>query len=280
MLMRPLQWVKNLFVFAPLVFALQFTNPQAIQVTAFAMLAFILASSAVYIINDIRDLEEDKLHPRKKHRPLASGVTSVMEAAILLVAILVALAFTLAMLPPATLYIVGLYVGLNIAYSFFLKQIVLLDVLVIAAGFVLRVLMGGYAIDVVVSPWLVLATFMLALFLGFGKRYTEFAASRSNKRQVLDHYNADLLRVLVVVSCTCALMTYAIYTAEVATQLGNNYMVYTVIFVVFGLFRYLYYLFFKNEGEAPERILVTDPLFLGNLVAWGTVTIALLHSTA
>jgi 4-hydroxybenzoate polyprenyltransferase len=275
-LLRPKQWVKNAFVFAPLFFSFHYTSFFNWQQTILAALAFAFVSSAIYVMNDIVDVESDKKHPRKKKRPVASGAVSVEMASLMAV---ISLLFSGGIgfhLPQACQYILGIYFVMNIAYSFFLKKIAILDVMIIASGFVLRVLMGAYAIGVIVSPWIVLSTFLLALFLGFGKRRTELVSRGSTSRASLGEYNSELLDQLITMSCTSALLSYAIYTVGVAQAERKTELVYTVAFVAFGLFRYLQHLYFSKKGESPEKILFSDPIFIINLLAWLAVTLFIL----
>jgi 4-hydroxybenzoate polyprenyltransferase len=171
-------------------------------------------------------------------------------------------------LPYQTWIILCLYIAQNILYSLWLKKVAILDVLVIAMGFVLRLLMGGYAIGVEVSPYLLIATFMLSLFLGFSKRYYELRRLNQPESAVLGAYNINMLDRMISVSCGAALMTYALYTVEIAKRMNSVNIVFTLVFVVFGLFRYLQYVYFSKKGGAPEKILYTDYLFVGNILAW------------
>lgn len=276
MMLRPNQWVKNGFVFAPLIFALEFRNHESWVLSFIAFAAFICASSIVYIFNDMKDMESDRHHPEKRFRPLAAGLVSVRTAffvAAFIVGIMVGLVL---ILPKPTWIILGLYIAQNALYTFWLKRVAIIDVLLIALGFVLRVLMGGYAIEVQVSPWLLIATLMLALFLGFCKRYHEIRRLNQPETSVFGAYNLNLLDRMISVSCGAALMTYALYTVEIAQKFGTATIVYTVVFVVFGLFRYLQYVYYSKKGGAPEKILYNDPLFIGNIIAWLASTLLIL----
>ncbi len=275
--LRPRQWIKNLLVLAPLFFAGRFAEMTAWHAALLAMLTFIAASSLVYIINDLRDIAEDRLHPVKKLRPLAAGTVTTLQAwlmAALLVALLVAL---LLRLPAPCALVVIVYLGSNLLYTMLLKRHALLDVFYIASCYVMRVLMGCYALAVTVSPWIILATFFLALFIAFAKRYHEvgiesYAASKPN----LASYNRALLDRLVNVSGCAALITYAIYTAEVAKLTGRVEIVYTTAFVAFGLFRYLQAVYVYSKGGEPETLLLTDRWQQINLVLWLAATLWLM----
>ena len=249
-LLRPKQWVKTAFVVAPIFFAQQFTDMLAWQQIISVSLAFLCAAIAVYILNDIYDRHEDRRHPTKSLRPIASSEVSVAVA--LGVALIIALAsgFLLASLPVACVQVVVFYVASNILYTLLLKKQALLDVFFIAICFVLRVLAGCYALSVTVSPWIILTTFMLALFLGFGKRYHELGVEGYvDYKQNLQHYSRDLLDKLIVISSSASLVSYALYTVEMTRQGKGDHLVYTVIFVAFGLFRYLQSIYvYKRQG--------------------------------
>lgn len=267
-MLRPTQWIKNGFVFAPLVFALEFNNHQSWVLSVIACMAFICASSIVYIFNDMKDLESDRHHPEKRFRALASGQVSIRQAfftAAFLIGIMVGLVLVL---PYQNWVILALYLVLNVLYTFWLKRVAIVDVLIIGTGFVLRVLMGSYAIGVELSPYLLVATLMLSLFLGFSKRYHELRRLGQPENTVLGAYNMSMLDRMISVSCGAALMTYVLYTVEVAKKYEDINIVYTTVFVVFGLFRYLQYIYYSKKGGAPERILYSDPLFIGNIVVW------------
>ena len=266
--MRPYQWVKNGFVFAPLIFALGFNNHENWVLTIIACFSFICASSVVYIFNDMADIKNDRQHPEKRLRPLAAGLVNIRQA-LLVAAFLIGIMVGFVMvLPYQTWLILGLYLAQNILYTFWLKRVAIIDVLLIALGFVLRVLMGGYAINVPISPWLLMATFMLALFLGFCKRYHELRRLPNSETAALGAYNMNLLDRMISVTCGGALMTYMLYTVEIAAKFHDNRIVYTVVFVVFGLFRYLQYVYYSKKGGTPEKILYNDLLFIGNIVLW------------
>lgn len=279
-MLRPQQWVKNGFVFAPFVFALEFGHQQSWILSIVAFLAFVCASSLVYIFNDVKDLGSDRHHPEKRFRPLAAKRVTLTQA-LFTGGFLFGLMFGLVIiLPYQTWVILGLYITQNILYSFWLKRVAILDVLIIALGFVLRVLMGGYAIGVEVSPYLLIATFMLSFFLGFAKRYHELRRLNQPANAVIGAYNLAMLDKMISVSCAAALMTYALYTVEIAKRLNDITIVYTLAFVVFGLFRYLQYVYFSKKGGSPEKILYTDPLFIGNIALWlfSLVTILLFNT--
>lgn len=276
-LLRPKQWIKNGFVFAPLFFAGAFTDARAWGLTALAALCFLSLSCAVYIGNDMRDAEEDRRHPVKKNRPLAAGTIGFTQAAVMGAASAALALFLLIMLPRGCVLIAFLYLSLNVVYTFYLKHVALLDIFTIAFCYVLRVLMGAYALEVIVSPWIILTTFMLALFLGFGKRYHElgFAEYASGKAN-LQHYSRALLDRLVTICGCSALLAYAIYAAELASKRGDPALVYTVGFVAFGLFRYLQSIYVYEQGGEPESVILKDKLQLLNLALWLATTLWIL----
>lgn len=267
-MLRPAQWIKNGFVFAPLIFALEFGHQQSWVLSFVAFFAFVCASSIVYIFNDIKDLKSDRHHPEKRFRPLAAKRVTIWEAAFVGAFLFGLMLGLIIILPYQTWIILALYIAQNILYSLWLKKVAILDVLVIALGFVLRVLMGGYAIGVEISPYLPIATLMLSLFLGFAKRYHELRRLNQPESAILGAYNLNMLDRMISVSCGAALMTYALYTVEIAKRMNDITIVYTVAFVIFGLFRYLQYVYFSKKGGAPEKILYADPLFVGNIVLW------------
>lgn len=272
-LLRPKQWIKNAFVFAPLFFAGKFHSLADWRLTATAALCFFSTACVVYIVNDIRDVEEDKNHPVKKLRPLAAGEIKLLQAVLLACAFVAAALFFMTLLPIACALVALLYLATNVLYTLYLKRLAIIDIFFIAFCYVLRVLMGCYALDVVISPWIIIATFLLALFLGFSKRYHEmgfedYARSKAN----LQHYNRELLDRLVVITACAALMTYTIYAAEIAAKIGKVEMVYTVGFVAFGLMRYLQSVYVYKQGGEPETVILRDKWQLINLALWLLVT--------
>ena len=268
-LCRPKQWVKNLFVLAPLVFARQAGQEHPLQMALIAFVAFTLASVVGYVVNDLRDLDADRQHPKKRLRPLAAGTVSVHQAKLLIVALMVPLIWLVSLLPmEATLTILG-YFFLMLCYSQWLKHIAIIDVMLIGAGFVLRLLAGGYATGIALSPWIIQVTFLLSLFLGFGKRYGEITGDTGGSaRKSLQGYSSEFLDRLMAICCGATLLSYAIYAVDTAARLQRTAFVYSSLFVAFGMFRYLQQLYLHSQGEAPEEALYRDRLFLANLVAW------------
>lgn len=273
-LLRPRQWIKNGFVFAPLVFAGQFEETGAWLIACIAALSFVSISCVVYIVNDMRDMGEDRLHPVKRLRPLAAGEITLLQAGLAACFFAAVAAYFLILLPLPCMMVALIYIGLNGIYTMFLKRIAIVDVFFIAFCYVLRVLMGGYALEVTISPWIILATFLLALFLAFGKRYHEVGHEEYAKlKPNLRCYNHNLLDRLLTITGASALMTYAIYAAEVAERIHKMEMIYTVGFVAFGLFRYLQMIYVHGQGGEPEAILFKDKLQQLNIVLWLAVTL-------
>ncbi len=273
-LLRPSQWLKNTFVFIPLVFSQNLFHVVDIVKVFFAFVAFCLASSAVYVINDIIDQDADKLHPEKKNRPIASGKISVSFATIV-ASILIVLSLYLAFIISKTFAgIIGFYIFLQFLYSIKLKQIVIVDVFVIAIGFMLRVFSGAVAIDVVISHWLIITTLFMSIFLAVSKRRSELVLIQSlkieTKRKVLADYDLNFLNLSLVIAATGMALSYSLYTMADRTLMmfGTDYLIYTTIFVLFGILRYLFLVVNKGEGENPVRILVRDPLTSINFILW------------
>lgn len=271
--LRPYQWTKNSLVFAALIFSLSFFQTDLLLRSFAAFLLFCAASSAVYIMNDLKDLKEDRLHPLKKNRPLPSGKLPAGIA----IAIMVLLAAT-AISGSVALHrkfavVLGLYFLLNIGYSFGLKKIVILDVMMVSAGFLLRALAGAAVIDVEASRWLFLCTLMLALMLTTGKRYHEISflqKEAGNHRKSLSNYNLPLLEAMLLISGGASILTYSLYTisAETINHIGSPNLIYSTLFVVFGVFRYLYLLYVKAEGGDPARLVISDIPFIINGILW------------
>ncbi len=285
-LLRPEQWTKNLFVFAAIVFSHHLADAPAFARVAAAFVVFCLLSSGIYVLNDLEDLEADRSHPRKKMRPLASGDVRAGTANAALWVLLAAGLAGSFLLGMKMLAVSGAYVGLMVAYTHGLKRMAILDVMAIAAGFVLRAVAGGVVIGVEVSPWLLICTFLLALFLALGKRRHELillGENGSRHRASLSSYSPAFLDQMISVVTASALVAYALYTLspETVKKFGTTDLVYTIPFVLFGIFRYLYVLYHRGEGGSPERVLMTDPPFIVNMAAWlgGVVFVVYRSST-
>jgi len=280
--LRPVQWVKNFFVLAPLVFAGQLEDRTALARGLAMFAAFCLASSAVYLVNDIRDREADRRHPLKRHRPIASGALPVPVATAAAVVLLAASAVLVYPLGAAASTVLGLYAALNFLYSAGLKHVVILDVMIVALGFVLRVLAGGFAVRVAVSSWLLLCTIFLALFLAFSKRRHELvllSENASGQRRVLDDYSPAFLDQMINVVTAASVVSYALYAVapETTARFHSEWLVYTVPLVLFGIFRYLYLIYQAPEQRNPTEAILTDGPFLANLVLWGLAVLWIVY---
>jgi 4-hydroxybenzoate polyprenyltransferase len=266
-LLRPHQWLKNSFVFAGLVFSQTWSNGPLVQRILLAFAAFCCASSLVYILNDWRDRASDALHPVKRLRPLASGAVSQQQA-LMLALILLLLGLLFAWGNRMLLLILGVYIALNLAYSWKLKHIPVVDVSIIASGFMLRLLAGTLAVSIPPSRWLLLTGLFLALFLGFSKRKAETFQDIASQRAVLTHYTTSMLDTFMAITMTSTLLTYSLYATsfEAQAQHGER-LIFTVPVVVFGLLRYTYQVH-KGRGEDLARELLQDRWILLALAAW------------
>lgn len=286
-LLRPPQWIKNLFVFAALFFGNKFQDHSAVVMSLLAFAAFCLASSAGYIFNDILDRHRDRLHPLKKDRPIASGAVSVPAAVVLLLVVAVATAgLSLAFLPTRFLVTVASYGVLSVAYSVALKHRMILDVVTIAVLFVLRALGGAAAIEVVASPWLLICTFMLCLFLGFGKRRCEIAAigdldAIREHRPTLVRYTPHLLTHLLSTSGGMAIITFLLYTLDSSWptpfEARKPQLVYTLPIVVYCIYRYAM-LIELGKATGPTDLIVKDPPFVVAMFLWVILAGLILYS--
>lgn len=281
-LARPGHWIKNSVVLAALFFAGVANDKTSVLLAIAAAGIFCLLSSAIYTLNDIIDRELDKKHPLKKTRPIASGEITVGPAIIFFV-ILSALGFAGALIIGHNLvFICTLFFILNLLYSFRLKHIVILDVMTIAIGFVLRAYAGAAAIDVPASKWMLINTLFLALFLGFGKRRHELVSleeKATDHRKILEKYSPYLLDQLIGVVTSTVVVVYTLYTlsTEVSEKLGTEYLYFTVPFVVYGIFRYLYLIHKEDEGGSPTQVLISDKPLLINVILWVVTVILILY---
>lgn len=281
--MRPSHWLKNGFIFVPLIYSKTlFETPRLVD-ALLAFLLFSLASSVIYILNDIVDRDADREHPVKKNRPIASGEVSSRSAIIQLLLLLPIIALILLQLPSSVSVLVGVYFILNLGYSFGLKHVILLDVFIVASGFMLRVLVGAYAIDVPVSSWLVICTLFLALFLAIAKRRSEINnLERGDTRRVLDDYTPDLVRTILIVSVTGSIMSYTLYTmsADVVARFGTENLIYTVPIVMFGIFRYLHLDERSRTAENPVSVVLRDPSLVLTGLAWVLTSLLVIYTAA
>lgn len=283
--MRPNQWTKNAVVAAAFFFALG-DRAQGVDVvpaaglTVLAVLAFCLVSSGVYVMNDLRDREADRRHPEKRDRPIASGLVSPPQAVGLCVASLGAGGALAWLVGRPFAVTAATYVMLQVAYTLWLKRVALLDILLIAGGFVIRAVAGGVALHVSVSPWLLLCAFLLALFLGVCKRRHEregIEGGRAAQRDVLERYNLLVLDQLSAVTASSTIVAYAMYTLSPATadKFHTHWMGLTIPYVIFGIFRYLDLVYRHRQGDRPERIVLTDAPTLVNLALFGMTVLAI-----
>ncbi len=293
-LMRPQQWIKNAAVFIGLVFAQQLFSLPSLERASLAFIAFCFASSGIYILNDLLDLEKDRQHPVKRKRPLPSGrlpASWAIGLMALLFLVCCALSFALFYIPSLPdIYAsfggtnvlfaltVASYIVLNVFYSTRLKHVVLVDVFCIACGFVLRILAGAVVIPVVISPWLYLVTCFLSLFLALSKRRHELILLQEhagNHRRILKEYSIPMLDQMITIVVTGTLMAYSVYTIEGTT--GHGRLIITVPFVLYGMFRYLYLVYMRMEGGSPDEVLLRDRHMLGTVLLCTLVIIAVLY---
>lgn len=284
--LRPKQWIKNLIIFTAYIFSISGRDfiwademNLLIKVVA-AFFLFSLASSVVYLVNDIIDRKADSLHPNKKNRPIASGALPVYLAVVVAVAVTLLTTILSYILSVQFFLILVVYLILFILYSFFLKKIVVMDVLLIAVGFVLRAVAGAAVIATGISVWLVICTVFLALFLGFSKRRSELSDlddGAERHRKTLKEYNVEFLDILVGISATSTIITYTMYSLSARTILhvGHDSLI-TLPFVIFGIFRYLYLVTINNKGTDPAVVLLSDLPLISSVVFWIIIWIALI----
>ena len=276
--LRIRSWTKNLFVFAGILFANHWNNPEALGITALGALGFCLLSSSVYLTNDIADRNRDIHHPEKKKRPIAAGTLPVPLAAVAAILLAASVLITSWLLAPTYALILSIYLLMQMGYSFWLKHVVILDVLIIAAGFVLRALAGvtlamdaGYT-DVSISPWLIVCTFFLAVFLAFAKRRSEVISlgkDASGHREILEEYSIPLLDEMMGIATAASIIGYSIYSVSERTmELVSTKLWLTIPFVTYGIFRYLYLIHIKGHGGSPDRLLLSDKPLLLNILLW------------
>jgi 4-hydroxybenzoate polyprenyltransferase len=281
--LRPHQWTKNLLVFAPLLFSKHLFEPEPFARALAAFVAFCGMAGAVYLWNDVADLEQDRLHPKKKKRPVAAGDLSVPSAslgAIGLVACSLSLSFALG---PGLGLCAGAYLGLNLAYSFGLKHVVILDVLSLSLGFVLRALAGGFAVQAPVTDWLLVLTLLLALFLALAKRrheITSLGEGAISHRAILAEYSPYLIDQMTSVVTASVVTAYTFYTLspETVQKFGTAKLSWTLPLVLYGIFRYLYLVHQKDRGDSPTDLLLTDRPLLLTVALWAALVIAIVYT--
>lgn len=284
-LIRPKQWIKNFFVFAPILFSKHIFDAAYLINSIEAFLTFCLTTSAVYIINDIMDVESDRAHPKKKYRPIASGETSVQQALIFLGILIILIIFSFFFQSKLFMFVIVLYFITNFLYSYKIKKVVLLDVFFISFGFMLRVLGGAAAISVTVSSWMVLTTIFISLFLAISKRRAELSQivnleNIEKQRPVLKEYSVEFADQLNTIAAAGTIISYALYTVSDRTlaTFGTEKLIYTTPFVIYGIFRYMYLMHKKNLGESPTSMVVRDIPILLTVICWFLVCLLIIYT--
>lgn len=278
--MRPKQWAKNVLLFAGVVFAGELTDPSRVALSAAAFAIFCALSASAYLVNDVVDADRDRTHPAKRRRPIAAGVVSrrsAVTAAVLLAASGLATSW---LLGPRFGAISAGYLALTVAYSTWLKHVLLVDVIALAIGYVLRAAAGALAIDVTISPWLLLCMILVALFIGLTKRRHELLlldTAAAQHRKILDEYSGPLLDQMISLVSSATLIAYALYTFFSDQARSNELLVITLPFVVYGLFRYLYLVYKRGQGGSPEDLIFSDAPLLVCIGLWALSVGALIY---
>ncbi len=282
-LFRVPQWIKNFFVFVPLIFSKNLFHGEYFLITFWGFLLFCLTSSAVYVINDIIDVEADRAHPLKQFRPLASGKISKRGALISVYILVIIIAASLYQFNYLFAIVLFSYFILNIFYSFYFKHIVILDVFSIAAGFMLRILGGAFIIHVEISSWLILTTMFISLFLGIMKRHSELTLSAENDtlqtRKVLVQYSLNFADQIATIAAAGVIICYALYTvsARTVSVFKTDKLIYTTPIVVFGIFRYMFLVYINKKGENTTHIMLTDISMIITVLLYILVTVLILY---
>ncbi|MEM7103592.1 MAG: UbiA prenyltransferase family protein [Bacteroidota bacterium] len=280
-LLRPEQWIKNLLIFMPAFFAQVITDQSLVLILLAGFFAFCLVASSIYIFNDYYDIEADRLHPKKKLRPLAAGLVTSKEAIFAgMVCLVIALVLMISIGITTFSILLGSYLVLTISYTLFLKKIAFVDLFVLAMGFLLRIFAGGELADVPISEWLVIMTFLGAMMIGLGKRRDEFILSEKTTtdiRPALNGYNLQFIDIAIVFVSAVTTVAYLMYTLspEVTDRIGNNYVYFTSFFVIFGMLKYLQLTFVHGESGQPTRLFLQNPVLRFILLLW-IITFALL----
>jgi len=280
-LIRLSHWLKNVFVFVPLVYAKDLLNFEYFYKTIIAFFAFCLASSFVYVFNDFFDVEKDRLHPLKKNRPIAKGTISYKEAVIIAIVLFASVVIISVLIWHKFVIVLWLYIVINILYTLYLKRIVIVDLFSIASGFILRIIGGAIIISVYISNWLILTAVFLTLFLAVMKRRVEIAASPEalEQRDVLKHYSLAFVDRIVSITAGGVMISYALYTVSEKTisTFGSDKLVYTIPFVIFGIFRYMYLVYKENKGENITEVMITDLPMLINSSLYIFTTLLIIY---
>ncbi len=282
-LLRVQQYVKNILIFAPLFFALEVGNPELLLNTVVAFVAFSLAASGVYLMNDCLDIAQDREHPSKSRRPIASGLISIRFAIALSALLLAAGGVLMALLSLQSAGILATYVLLNFAYSLLLKHIAILDVAIIATGFVFRLFVGAAVTEIELSMWIVVITFLLALFMALAKRRSDvllFVNTGTKARKVIDGYNLRFLDSAMAIMASVVIVSYILYTtsAEVLERIPNNYLYLTALFVILGILRYMQIALVDEDSGSPTEVFWNDRFIQLNLLSWVLVFAWILYS--
>jgi 4-hydroxybenzoate polyprenyltransferase len=279
--MRPKQWAKNVFLFAALVFDRKLTNLDAILHTIVGAIAFSLVASIVYIINDIADVEADRLHPTKRMRPIAAGSLPIPVARVIAFLLLLVAFPTAYLLSPSFALIAFFYLLLNLVYSKWLKHVVLLDIILLASLYVIRVAAGVALIEVMrFSPWIYIFTVFLALLMGTGKRraeLSELAGGPNDQRRVLEGYTLNFLDQLITLASGMTIITYSLYTFSAPNLPENHAMMFTIPFIMYSILRYQYMLQVKNTGSAPEELVLSDRPLQISIALWGLAVLVVFY---
>jgi 4-hydroxybenzoate polyprenyltransferase len=282
-LIRVTQWIKNIFVFVPLVFSKHLFHKGYFEISLLAFVVFCLISSVVYVINDIVDIESDKLHPKKKFRSIASGKISKKTALIVAFGLFIAASILVSKLNSQFLFFALAYFVLNIIYSFSFKHIVLLDIFSIAAGFMIRIASGAVVIEVELSSWLILTTLFLSLFLAVMKRRSELVLKTNENeistRKVLENYSIGFVDQMSTVAAAGVIISYALYTVSqrTVTIFRTENLIYTTIFVVYGIFRYMYIVLKNQKGENTSEDFLRDSPLMINSILYAIFTILVVY---
>lgn len=281
--LRPQQWIKNGFILIPLLFAQRIFHGPSLLLSLQALVIFCILSGAIYLINDLKDLEADRRHPEKRHRPLAAGLISatlakVTAAVLLFSSLLLGLA-----VGRAFLLVLAIYLTIQLLYNYRLKEVVILDIFCVSSGFFLRVTSGAVAIDVSISHWLIICTVLISTFLALAKRRHELVllgnAEAGNHRKALSSYSPLLLDQMMGVITASTLLSYMLYciSPETIEKFQTDHLIYTFPFVLYGIFRYLYLIHIKSQGGAPEKIVVSDLPLAVSIILWGLFCMLIIY---
>lgn len=275
-LMRPNQWIKNLFVFPALLFSKKFDEIESFLSVVLLFVYFIIVSSVIYILNDIVDAEKDRYHPKKRYRPIASTVVSKGQAVILMIVLFVISILISTHYSPLVNLVICAYIFNNILYTFGLKNKIIIDVMMISIGFLLRVIAGALVINVYISSWIIICTFFLSMLMALGKRRNEIICLKdgaAHHRTNLQIYSVQLIDYMLCICVACTIITYSLYTI---LEFDNKQFMVTIIFVFYGIFRYIFLLFTSDESKMPEEIIMADKPLIINVCLFAVTCILIL----